>query len=272
MKLDEVREVQTLAVFEDGPVPIQWDQAESLDIPPADLDTDPAESSHFTELPDAASQAKPYKGWEKEFQDWVYRTQTLEMFRNDSLGMTSEPHESERDFRIRLQQLVRERRDDETEALRKKYAGKITTMEDRIRRAEQAVQREAEQANQQKLQTVISFGATVLSAFLGRKAVSSTSMGKATSAVRGLSRTMKEGKDVDRAEENVEALKQRLMELDGELQREIHALTAKWDVETIPLETIRVRPKKSHITTKLVTLAWVPYWVELNGNQVPAWS
>jgi uncharacterized protein DUF87 len=270
-KLDEVREVQALVVITTGAVPVHWDQADPLDIPPADLNTHPAHGAQFGELPGAASQAKSYKGWEKDFEDWVYRTQTLDIFRHASLGVTSGPHESERDFRLRLQQLVRERRDEETDALRKKYAGKMTTLEDRIRRAEQAVQRESEQAKQQKLQTVISIGATLLSVFMGRKTVSRSSMGQATSAVRGMSRTMKEGKDVDRAEENVDALQQQLAALEAELQEEIQSLTAQWDVETIPLETLNVRPKKSNISTKLVSLAWVPYWTDTSDHQTPAW-
>ena len=270
-KLDEVREVQALVTMTSGAVPVQWDQADPLDIPPADLNTHPTEGAQFGDLPDAASQTKSYKGWEKDFEDWVYRTQTLDIFRHASLGMTSGPHESERDFRLRLQQLVREHRDEETDALRKKYAGKMATLEDRIRRAEQAVQRESEQAKQQKLQTVISIGATLLSAFMGRKTVSRSSMGQATSAVRGMSRTMKEGKDVDRAEENVDALQQQLAALDAELQQEIQTLTTQWDVETIPLETLTVRPKKTNISTKLIALAWVPYWAETSGQQTPAW-
>lgn len=270
-KLDEVREVQALVVMTTGAVPVQWDQAEPLDIPPADLNTHPADGAQFGDLPGAASQPKSYKGWEKDFKDWVYRTQTLDIFRNSSLGVTSRPHESERDFRLRLQQLVRERRDEETDALRKKYGGKVATLEDRIRRAEQAVQRESEQAKQQKLQTVISLGATLLSAFLGRKTVSRSSMGQATSAVRGMSRTMKEGKDIDRAQENVDALQYQVATLDAELQQEIQSLTAQWDVESIPLETLNVRPKKSNISTKLVSLAWVPYWAGISGQQTLAW-
>ena len=270
--LDEVREVQALASFQEGPLPIDWDQAERLDIPPTDLESSAGDRGHFAELPVVATQAKSYKGWEKNFADWVYRTQTLEVLKSQPLGLTSNPHESERDFRLRLQQHVRERRDEETDTLRKKYAGKVATLEDRIRRAEQAVEREAEQATQQKFQTAISIGATLLSAFLGRKAVSSTSVGKATTAIRGMGRTMKEGKVVDRAEETVEALKQQLAELETELQQEIQELTTKWDVETIPLEKVTVRPKKSNISTTLLTLAWAPYWVDSAGQQRPTWE
>jgi hypothetical protein len=106
---------------------------------------------------------------------------------------------------------------------------------------------------------------------MGRKTVSRSSMGQATSAVRGMSRTMKEGKDVDRAEENVDALQKQLVSLEAELQEEIQALTTEWDVETLPLETLTLRPKKSNISTKMVSLAWVPYWADISGQQTPAW-
>lgn len=270
-KLDEIREVQALVPLLDNPTPVQWDRAETVDLSPADLDTRPAGEAHFEDLPPAAVQAKFYKAWEKDFAEWVYRTQTLDMFRNTALGLASEPYEPERDFRLRLEQLAREKRDEETEALRKKYAAKAATLEERIRRAEHAVQRQTEQAQQHKLQTAISFGATVLSAFLGRKAVSSASIGKATTTIRGLGRTIKGQQDVGRAEENVEALQQRLAELDAQLQQEIHALATKWDVNTLPLEHLTIRPKKSQISNTWVTLAWLPYWVESESSQTPAW-
>jgi hypothetical protein len=156
--------------------------------------------------------------------------------------------------------------------LRKKYAPKLAALEDRIRRAQQAVEREAQQAAQQKLQTAISFGATLLSAFLGRKAVSGTSMGKATTAVRGLGRSMKEGQDVDRASENVEALTQQLAALEVEFKEEAEALASQWNLQEEALETVTVRPKKSDITIRLVGLCWAPFWMDPQKGQIPAWE
>ena len=70
---------------------------------------------------------------------------------------------------------------------------------ERLRRAEQAVDREQQQASDQKLQTAVSMGATVLGALFGRKAVSIGTLGRATTAARGVGRTMKEDSDVKRA-------------------------------------------------------------------------
>ena len=153
-----------------------WDDAEELEIDSEELEKQPEEDSTYAPLSNAASSAKHYKKWEKDFKNWVYRNKALELWKSSILKVVSKPNETERDFRIRLQQLAHEPRDEDIERLRRKYAPKIATLEERIRRAEQAVEREAEQAKQQKMQTAISFGATLLSAFLGRKTMSRSSM------------------------------------------------------------------------------------------------
>jgi hypothetical protein len=133
------------------------------------------------------------------------------------------------------------------------------------------VEREEEQAKQQKFQTMISLGATLLSAFLGRKAVSRTSMGKAASTIRGMSRSRKESQDIDRAEENVEALKQQLTDLEAEFTQEAEDLTSQLHTQSETLETIAIRPKKSNITVELLGLGWVPHWQDSQGHNTPAW-
>src|SRR6185369_6315385 len=180
-------------------VAIDRSQARTLDLPAGDLEAEPQANAQFADVPASAPKAKSYAAWQKGLAGWVYRNQRLELFENPSLNVVSNPGESERDFRVRLQQLSREERDDAVEKLRRKYAPKFAQLEERKRRAEQAVAREAEQAQGQKVQTAISFGATLLSSFLGRKRTSLTTLGRATTAARGVSRSMKESQDVGRA-------------------------------------------------------------------------
>jgi hypothetical protein len=271
-KIDETRDLSVLVPITNGVVPLDWEQVAFSDIPADDLDAHPMESSTFADLPAPANQPKNYQAWEKHFADWVYRNYTLEIWKSPSLQTISQAGESERDFRVRLQQLAHESRDAETDKLRKKYAPKLKTLEDRIRRAQQAVDREEEQAKQHKLQTAISFGATLLSAFLGRKAVSGTSMGKATTAVRGLSRSMKESQDVERASENVEALTQQLAALETEFKQEAEGLASRWNPQEEALESVTVRPKKSDITLRLVGLSWAPFWMNPQEDLTSAWE
>lgn len=269
--VEVTQQLTLLAGFSDGPVSLDWSQATALDLPLGDLESEPQANAQFVEVPATATKAKSFTAWQKELSGWVYRNQRLELLESPTLNVLSNPGESERDFRVRLQQLSREDRDDAVEKLRKKYAPKFAQLEERKRRAEQAVAREAQQAQGQKVQTAISFGATLLSSFLGRKRTSLATLGRATTAARGVSRAMKESQDVGRAEDNVAAVTQSIADLEAEFQAETKALEGSFDPQTETLETVSLKPTKANITVKLVTLAWAPYWNE-GGQAKPAWE
>ncbi|HEX7330812.1 MAG TPA: DUF87 domain-containing protein [Pyrinomonadaceae bacterium] len=264
--VEVTQQLTLLAAISDGPVSLDWSQAVPLELPVEDLETEAQSEAQFAEVPANATKVKSYATWRKDLASWIYRNQRLELLESPSLDIVSNPGESERDFRVRLQQLAREQRDEAVEKLRRKYAPKFEQLEERKRRAEQAVAREMEQAKGQKMQTAISFGATLLGSFLGRK-----SLGRATTAVRGVGRSMKESRDVNRAEENVAAVAQKLADLEAEFQAETAALERSFDPQTEQLETVSLKPTKANIAVKLVTLAWAPYWHE--GDEVkPAWE
>ena len=265
--LDMTQQVTLLCPFNDGPVSLDWSTAATLDLPVEDLESEAQPGAQFVDAPSDATKAKSYATWRKDLASWLYRNQRLELLESPTLDIVSNPGESERDFRVRLQQLGREQRDEEVEKLRRKYAPKLEQLEERKRRAEQAVAREAEQAKGQKMQTAISFGATLLSSFLGRKRASLSTLGRATTAVRGVGRSMKESQDVDRAEENVSAISQKLADLEAEFQSETAALERSLDPQTEQLEKVSLKPTKANIAVKLVTLAWAPYW-----DDKPAWE
>ncbi len=265
--VDVTQQLTLLAAIDDGPVSLDWSQATPLDLPVGDLESEPQPNAQFVEVPAVATKVKSYASWQKDLANWIYRNQRLELLQSPTLNVVSNPGESERDFRVRLQQIAREERDEAVEKLRRKYAPKFAQLEERKRRAEQAAAREAEQAQGQKVQTAISFGATLLSSFLGRKRTSLTTLGRATTAARGVSRSMKESQDVSRAEDNVAAVAQKIADLEAEFQAETAALEHTFDPQTEPLEKVSLKPTKANIAVKLVTLAWAPY-----RNDKPAWE
>ncbi len=130
----------------------------------------------------------------------------------------SRADESEGDFRARLHEATRAARDAVADKLKVKYAPKVAALQERIRRAEQARERESEQVTQQGLQAAISVGATLIGALLGRKAATASTLGRATTAARGAGRVLKERQDATRAQESLEALQAQLAALDGAVQ------------------------------------------------------
>jgi hypothetical protein len=259
-KVDLTQSSTLLTSISDGPVNVDWDAATSANLPLEDLEKEPETNASFGDPPAAASKAKSYDAWKKDLANWIYRNQRLELLESPSLEIASNPGESERDFRIRLQQFARERRDEAVEKLRQRYAPKIDQLADRKRRADQAVEREAEQAKGQKLQTAISFGATLLSSFMGRKTVSLTTLGRATTAVRGVGRSMKESEDVGRAQDNVAAIDQKLADLNEEFKDETEKLEQSYDPQTEELGKVSLKPTKTNIAVKFLALVWAPYW------------
>lgn len=251
-------------------IPVNWEKAAEVNAAVESLERLPQEPARYAELPAAAGKVKSYEGWRRDFANWLFASRKLELLTRRGSKECSKPGEAERDFRIRLQETAREQRDQWAEQLRKKYAPKIAALEERLRRAQQTTAREKEQVLHQGLQTAVSVGATLLGAFLGRKAVGATTVGRATTAARGVGRVLKERQDVGRAEETAEVIRQQLADLAAEFKAEMTALETGTDPLTERLEPVIVKPKKAHISVRQVALVWVPQWQDAQAKITPA--
>ena len=196
-----------------GPVDLDWDHARELELSPSELESRPEPDAEFSELPAEMSQPKSYPAWERQLKRWLRSARPITIYRSPILKVYSRPDESERDFRIRLQQLANEKRDVQVAKLRKRYDAKVVRLEERLRRAQQAVEREAEQARGAKFDTAISFGTAVLGAVLGRKRISTTSASRMGTAMRKAGSARKQAGDVRRARETVESVRTQLEDL-----------------------------------------------------------
>jgi len=264
--LDETQDVVTLTPIVDRPIPVDWADAKDAGFALNDLEKSPLSGAQFGDLPASAANAKNYAAWGRDYVTWVYGIQQMTLFKSPSTGAVSHAGEQERDFRIRLQQATRERRDEAVEVLRKKYAPKIAALQEKVRKAQLAVDREADQAKQAGLQTVISVGATLLGAFMGRKTAIKSTLGKAATAARGVGRTAQQQGDVGRAKETVQTYQQQLEDLNAEFKAETDALESRIDPSSETLESVVFKPRKTDIDVQLVALAWAPF-----RQDDPAW-
>jgi hypothetical protein len=266
-KIDFLEDKVFLTPVRDDSLPVQWEECSEAKIDPSDLESAPVDGATFATLPAAASKAKSYAGWRKDFVTWIYGHRQLNVYRSEVLKTSSQPNESEGDFRIRLQQTTREERDRAVEKLRLKYQPKVVTLQDRLRRSQQAVEREQQQSQSQTLDTVVSVGSGILGALFGRKKLATA----ATGAVRSAGRIRKEAGDVSRAEETVEAVTQQLADLEAQLESEVQGLQAQYDTASVSVEALAIKPKKTNINVRLFTLAWAPDRSE-GGTLTPAWE
>jgi hypothetical protein len=270
-KVDVTRKLAVAALLEDGPVTVDWDQAEEIGLSSDDLQTSPLPGANYAELPSAAEKARSYNKWNKDLLRWIRQNRPLTLYRSKRFKLTSGPEESRGEFLSRVTQAAREKRDLEVEKLRRKYSSKFNTLQNRLMRAEQAIQREQEQAKTKKMETMVSFGTAILGAFLGRKTVSARSATRFGTAVKSAGRMRKERLDVARARETAAAVKHEMDELDERLQSDIDSLDAIFDPADEELEEVTVKPQSTNIRLEVFGLTWMPYRKDAGGRLTPDW-
>ncbi|HOU14920.1 MAG TPA: ATP-binding protein [Anaerolineae bacterium] len=269
--VDQTADIVAVTPITDTPIPVDWAQAKVIDLAVTDLEKIGEPDAQYGALPTAAAQARSYTAWNRDFATWVYGTQKFELLRSPGLKLIAAPDESERDFSLRIQQIAREQRDAALDALRKKYAPRLTALQERLRKAQQAVEREQAQARQAGLQTAVNVGATLLGALVGRKAVSSSTVGKAATTAKSVGRASQQREDVARAEETVEVLQKQLADLQAEFDAETQTLAAKMEQLATQVDRIVIKPRKTDIAVQLVSLVWMPHWQDEGGGLLAAW-
>jgi len=252
--VDVVEKAAFACPIVEGPVPVDWQQAEETELRAEELLQRPVEGAEFAPLPAAAAQPKNYAQWQKDFALWLYQNRALSLWRSPSTGLAAKPGESERDFRIRVQQAARELRDQQIAKLEAKYEPKLRALEERRRRAEMKVAQEKQQASAQSMQSMISIGASLLGMFAGRKTISAANVGRIGTAARAATRLQKERSDVAMAAETVESIQAQIEALSAQLQAEAAALP-QYGEESF--DTIQLKPQKTGIQVQLCALVWM---------------
>jgi hypothetical protein len=253
----EQRRVVRLAPLAEGLVALDWDAGEALPLEVEALGQVLPATGRFAAVPRLAATARSYAAWGKTLQKWVVTTEVLTRWRAPGLKLASEPGEDERAFRIRVMAHAHEARDAAVEALRARYAPKVTALQDKVRRAEQAVAREQAQATQATMDTAISLGGALLGALLGRGKVSGA-VGRVGTAARGAGRAVQQRGDVARAQETLEELRAQEVALADTVRQEAEALAARHEAQREEVEAVAVRAKAADVQVVLVALAWVP--------------
>ena len=242
----------------EGPVPLDWEESQQIDLHFRDLETSPLEGSTYANCPAAVTNAKNFDAWKRLLSQHIRTNISLKLLTCPDLKAVSEFDEEEGAFKIRLQHLAHEKRDIDLEAMKKKYASKIQTLETRLQRAEQTVEKQSSMASQKKLDAMVSAGSAIFGALLGKKAVTASSVSKVGTAVRRSSTALKSGQAIQQAEENMETVRVQLEEMQLEMEQQLNQITERYENIIDKIEEVEIRPTSTNITVHLVGLAWVP--------------
>lgn len=254
---------------DDGAEPL-WAEAREATALRAQASSAPQAAASFAPPPTAALRADSYASWAKALAAHLYETGRTDLFYCESLKLASAPGESEGDFRARLALRLRETRDAQLESLQASYAPKLAALQLRLQNAQARAARQHSQATQQTLQTIVSVGSTLLGAFLGRRAVTATTVGRAATALRSATRIGEERQDAAQADESVATVQQAQQQLQTECAAALEALKARLDPSGVTLQPLRVAARKADIAVAELAAAWVPWRTGSDGFPAPA--
>lgn len=248
--------------FSDGAIAVDWRNArEPFAQRPEQLAliSDEAPSSgRFIEPLGVAKQKKHYKDWEKALTLWIRQNRPLTLLRHNALKLYSQPNESESTFRQRIAIELREARDVEVAKLREQIGKKLSTLENKLQRAEAKIQKESEQASSKTMDAIIGAGTAIFSAFLSRKKVSVTNGRRLGSALRKATGAFSERDDIALAKQQAASVQADIDALAAQFEKDQQTIAAHYDAGSAELETVRLYPKASGVQVVAFGLAWQP--------------
>jgi DNA helicase HerA-like ATPase len=240
---------------------VDWNEAQALSIPLSTLEQEPArlapgQGPFFAPVPEAANSAPELKNIAQAFADWLYYNSQLTLLAHSELDVVQRPEETERQFKLRLRQAARERRDAEVDRLREKYAARMERLETKLRKEKREWEQDQADYAARKRESWIATGEMLLTLMRRRRMYRTVSW---NASRRRLANRAK--MEVEESQQEIEDLEAELTRLQQELEQEIRHITPKWVDILKALTTYPVRPRRADINVRIVGLAWVPSWV-----------
>ena len=255
-RIDQTEEVCRRLYLDGGVNRIAWQEAEEFDEGLGDCLLQAPAGCRYAELPPVVAALKDGREQAKAFGDFLYRQQRLELFRITGLDFESRPGESQGDFRVRFADHLRQQKDQAMEKLRQKYVVQQRGLEQKLERAVARLDKESVDVQAKTTDSLISIGAAVVGAFLGRKTLSAATLGRAATGVRSVGRVVKEKSDVKRVEEEIENLRSALAALSQELEEKAGELARAFSADECQIETVTIAPRRSDIFNLRVAVLW----------------
>ncbi|MDR3089317.1 MAG: DUF87 domain-containing protein [Desulfobulbaceae bacterium] len=254
--IDETRQIALGVSLDEHFMRPDWAKAETIPFSEDDCLRQPPGGSRFSEPPTAISTLKDLKSLQKTFSDFLYQSERLELFRVSDLQLESRPGEPFGDFKVRITDALRGKKDLALEEIKKKYAARQRAIEQKLAAAQDKLEREQSDVTAKTTDTLISFGVAVVSAFLGRKTFSASNVSRAATGFKSAGRLIKERSDVQVAEESIAQLRQELAGLATEIEAEATRLAAACQPDALPLESFTVKPRRGDIFDVRMALLW----------------
>jgi len=242
---------------------VRW---EDYTTEPMDMDVlsnEPRPEAAFESLDDlAVDDSKYVNSLATDFEDWIYRTQTMTIRVNETLGIAAGPEVSEEAFLEMCDAAAEEKKETEIDALEKKYQAKLKKLEEKLQKETMEWEEDKQDLNHRRMEEAGKGLENLLSLVSGRRRSLTTSLTKRRM-------TAKAKTDVEESEQDIENVEKEIETMKAELAEELEEVKAHWEEAQEEVITEPVSPFKKNIFMEMFGLLWVPYYAfEADGGWV----
>lgn len=248
---------------------VRW---EDYTTEPIDLDAladTPRPEAAFDTLDDLAIDDSKYvNSLKADFEDWIYRTQTMTIRVNEVLGIAAGPEVSEDAFREMCDEAAEEKKEAEIDALEDKYQSKLKKLEEKLQKETMEWEEDKQELNHRRMEEGGKAIENLLSLVSGRRRSMTTSLTKRRMTAKAKTDVEESEQDIQNVEEEIEAMK-------AELVEELEEVKEHWEEAQDQVMEVPVSPYKKNIFMEMFGLLWVPYYafeVDRGWLTVPAFD
>jgi len=229
----------------------QWEDAFELDAPCTNYPKKAPDGAQCQPISTTLAKDKGLKKSIKELKEYLYHEEKITLYRVKKLKLESMLDESKRDFIVRVEDYVGELKEEAIEKLKERYSKKEKTLQTRLERAHQRLEKESAQ----RTSSFFDAGISILGAlFSGSKSTT-----KISRAVRHGSKVFKEQGDISRVSSQIASIEDDMEALAYELEDKIEQLAQKYDLQNYPIEEFAIKPRRSDIDVEHCALVWRVY-------------
>jgi hypothetical protein len=242
---------------------VRWENFTTDPIKLNTLTPSPQPGSYFKPLDDLGIESgSVISDLEKDFTEWIYRTQTMTLRINEPLGVVAGPEVSDEAFRKMCEDAVEGKKEEEIESIKAKYEAKLDKLEDTLEKEMQELKEDKQEFNHRRLEEGGKLVETVVGLFAGRRRSISTSLTKRRM-------TSKAKADVEESEEQIAKIEEDMKAMEAELKEELENVDQQFESVMDQVIEEPVSPYKKNIFIEMFGLLWLPYYAfEQNGAWV----
>jgi hypothetical protein len=227
-----------------------WENNISDEVEESQLLARPQEKIAFASLPEFMDQTKWWSDQEKEFEHWIYETDTLTLRSIKDLGISAGPEVTATEFGIQVQNSIREKTQQAVDKLQDGYEKKINTLKNKIERQELKIEKYERDAKSRSVDTALKVGESIFKLVTkGKLTGVSTSSTKIRMAREAKTR-------LEEARMVLENYKDELDDLKTDFEEKKKKMLGKFMDAAEDISEVKLTPTKQNIRITHFGIAW----------------